>query len=152
MAKKMAYEPCMLCMQLPCACFGAPKPRKQARRAAPLPAKSTASAEGNTGKDELVDITSVIGATPSAALSSGDGPAPPAQKQGVHAAMRARVAQAPAPTPVTEPASDPVMDDAIRSLAPLLHPIELRQYQAVLEAPRTIVRRAEQWRGKRRGS
>ena len=153
MAKRTAYEPCMLCMQLPCACVNAPKPRKQAKKAAPLPAKGTPSAEGTTtGEDALLDITSVIGATPPAALSPGDTPTPAPVKQDVHAAMRARAAQAATPQPVAEQASDPIMDDAIRALEPLLHPTEKRTYQAVLEQPRTVVSRAQQWRARRRGN
>lgn len=154
MARRTAYESCMFCEPgAPCE-MHQPKatPSKRTRKAPPSPAQAGVGSTGGTGKDGLVDITSVIGAQPPAALSSGDAPTPPAQKQGVHAAMRARAAKAPAPAPVADEVTDPVMDDAIRALEPLLHPIEKRTHQAVLTQPRTIVTRANNWRAKRRGN
>lgn len=139
MARRPVFESCMLCGELPCVCIKAPK-----AKAAPKPRKAPAKPTPQVEEPPA----------PVAALSD-DPPMPPTtRKAAVRAAMRAHVrgVEAPPAAPVPVLVSDPVMDDAIRALAPILHPIERRAYDAVLNAPSSIQSRAAAWREKIRGT
>jgi hypothetical protein len=74
-------------------------------------------------------------------------------KADVHAAMRASIKASAAPAPPPVPAvTDTTMDDAIRALAPILHPIERRTYEAIINAPSSVKIRAARWRERVRGN
>lgn len=133
MARKLVMDTCMFCADEPCAMHKpkdkpAPKPRKKAvKAAAPTPAIA-----------------------PATAPVPDDPPMPATRpKAAVYAAMRAHVKPSTAPPPATAAASDPVMDDAIRALAPILHSDERRNRRDVLTLPRTVEARAQAWKERR---
>lgn len=138
MARRPVFESCMLCGELPCVCIKAPK-----AKAAPRPRKSPAK------------VTPQVEEPPAPVAALPDDPpvTPPSRKAAVRAAMRAHVrgVEAPPTAPSAPLDADPVMEDAIRALAPILHPIERRAYDAVLNAPSSIQSRAAAWREKIRG-
>lgn len=144
MARRTAGEMCMFCApDAPCATH-APK-----QKAAPKK-KPAASKVVRVGKPEaVVAVEADVYPVP---VTADPPPTPVPRKAAVHAAMRAHIKPSapPAPAPVIEP--DPVIDDAIRALAPILHPVERREHEAILSQPRTVEVRIAAWREKRRGT
>jgi hypothetical protein len=106
-----------------------PKPRKRAPKAEPA----------------VAEPAPVVVPVPD------DPPVPAVNRRAdLHAAMRARVKPSASPVAAPSAASDAVMDDAIRALAPILHPDEVRNRREILSRPRTIEVRAAAWRERRR--
>lgn len=158
MARRPVFESCMFCGQLPCACIKAPKAKavpKPRKTAAPKPEPFTGPPKCSwcTPEERAAGMPCACNApAPVAALPDDPPMPPPTRKAAVRAAMRAHVSSpapvAPAPEPVI---SDPVMEDAIRALAPILHPVERRRHDAVLNSPSAVRQRAAAWRNKIRG-
>lgn len=135
MAHKASVDSCMFCGEEPCDMH---KPTEK-------PARTPRKRSTKTPPMAVVEA-------PIVAPVPDDPPMPAAPpRAALHAAMRARV-KAPTGQPTPDLAApDPVTDDAIRALAPILHPDEKRNRRAVLEQPRTVQIRAKVWRERHRG-
>lgn len=152
LARKPVFDVCMLCDECPCSC------KKATKKAAPKRAAKKAPSPTPVVEEAPEDVSPVVPVTP-----APDEPTP-APRPSPLAAMRAAAGRArpvtprvPDPAPITKimsghaPSSDDhVMDDAIRALAPLLHPAEKRTHAKVLCANSSMAQRAAAWQHRRR--
>jgi len=135
MARKVSHDSCMFCGDEPCDMH---KPKDK-----PAP----------KARKKVVKVAPVVAEPPPVAAPVPDDPPMPATppKAALHAAMRAHAKPPAARTRPVLAGDDPVMDDAIRALAPILHQDEKRNRRDVLSQPRTVEVRAQAWRERRRG-
>jgi len=154
MARRSMQEGCILCLPgEPCELHEpkpeAPKaPRKQRVKAVqPKPVDHTCS--WCTAEERAAGMPCACNA-PSVPVpvDPDPTPAPVNNSDAMRAAMRRRVTApsdpAPGPAPV-QPAVDAVLEDAIRSLAPILDPVERRTYKSIIDQPLSTKGRARAW-------
>jgi hypothetical protein len=159
-ARKPALDSCMFCTdEGPC---GLHAPKQKATKPKSRPKKTpTVDAQGKvhdcawcTPEEFAAGMPCACNTVdPAIPLGSDPLPEPTPRRADARAAMRAHV-RAPVAPPAQPAGSidrDTVMEDAIRSLAPILHPVERRAYADLLTAPRTVETRAIAWREKQRG-
>lgn len=129
---KAQLEECLICGEIPCACFAVKeKPKPRAKQPAAPPVK----------------------------VEKADEPAAP--KPSFKDAMKAAALMAP-PPPVSRPLlkvahvkrevneADALFEAAIRDLRDLLHPDEMKKYAAILTSNPTAEERKVVWKARRR--
>ncbi len=132
MARAVA-EPCILCEQIKCSC-GKPAPApKTTRKRAP---KVEAAVPPVAVSPQPVE-------QPTSTVAPWDEPQP--VKQSARAAMKARAARSTVPAPTVEQ-GDPIMETAIRNVAPLLAPDERNKYAHLAVRATPVANRADAWK------
>lgn len=143
MARSSKVEECILCESIPCVCGkAAPKPKKPAapRKAKAEPAIKAAPVV----KTEEIDL-----ATPSSkvnAFAAMKAAAKPIDRQVPDSVASSA---GPAGSAISSADEKAVFDQAVRVLAPILHPVERAKYRDVIESEPTIEERRRAWRTRR---
>jgi hypothetical protein len=131
-------EACLICGFVPCECSGKkPKTQVQVKRA---PATEPVDRAGGSSMRDKMKAAAAAAPQPL--------PAPPRQKRHSEGARLSNGSVQPPQLP-SDPDPDTVMHQAIRNLAPLLHPDELERYSMLVGSTPTTKDRAAFWRAGR---
>lgn len=136
MAKVSKVDACMFCGEVPCECNKPSKTKKQPhKKAENIP---TVIAE------PVREKISMIEAMRKAAVDAPKMQVPVTKKSYPQAVDNKPVIEG---TPIT----DLLFADALRNLAPILHPDELEKYRMQITSKPTVPERARIWRARRYG-
>jgi hypothetical protein len=133
---RAGVDPCLICNEVKCRCGRPAKPQAPKKRKAAQPRVALPVQEPVPPVPEPV-------AEPSSIPDPWDDA--PAPKEAARAAMKARAARSRGPARARVSDHDPTQD-AIRALAPILHPDERHKYGALINRHTDVSIRAAVWR------